>query len=595
MKKYIFCFCLFCTFSIQLFSQNNAWRNKVAPEILAAFNRGEQADLLVAFEEQADLNRATTIHSKSAKAHYVFSRLQETSRRTQARAMEILQRHNAAGNTLFLVNALAISKADATLAQQLAALPEVRFVCYDPWVYFSGASETTVESVTERNSIEWGVDNVGAPAVWALGYDGQGITVGGADTGYEWGHPALKAHYRGWNPADSSAEHQYNWHDAIREYSPLNFDTLGNPGVNPCGFDSPQPCDDNRHGTHTMGTIAGDDGMGNQIGVAPGAKWIGCRNMERGFGKPSSYIECFQWFLAPTDLGGLNADPDKAPHVINNSWYCDYIEGCTDTTVNELIHDAVINLKKSGVMVVVSNGNFGKECATTSGAPAYFEESFSVGSIQITNEISNFSSRGPVIIDGSDRLKPNISAPGSDVRSSVPNGNYELLSGTSMAGPHVVGVVALILSARPDLAGEVDLLEDFIEQTAFPLYDTISCGTVSGSLIPNNTFGFGRIDALAAVRAALGYEISSTRNVWPVIATVAPNPVAAEALFTIENLSGKSTIELFSADGKLVFSQKWLATTHETVRIPMEKQPSGIYFWQIIAENGVASGKLLKE
>jgi subtilisin family serine protease len=489
--------------------------------------------LLVAFREQADLGGARQIRGKEAKARFVFDRLLATAQRSQARAMQLLNEHNTGGNTLFIANALSVDAATTELVRQLALLPEVKQISADPWIFFHGPAETQGASVAERNGVEWGVAHVHAPEVWSLGFSGQGITVGGADTGYEWTHPALKGKYRGWDQSSSTADHQYNWHDAIHDYSPLNLDTAGNPiGTNPCGLSAQEPCDDHFHGTHTMGTMTGDDGLGNQVGVAPGARWVGCRNMERGWGRPSSYLECFQWFLAPTDLGGQNADPAKAPHVINNSWYCDYVEGCTDLSISEILHDAVINLKASGVFVVVSNGNFGSGCATTYGPPAYFEESFSVGAIRSNDTIANFSSRGPVTIDGSNRLKPNISAPGVRVRSSTLGGQYGGASGTSMAGPHVAGVVALVLSARPDLAGEVELLEDFLEETAYPLYDFIDCGDVSGTAVPNNTYGYGGVDALAAVQKALAYTPSSADQptLAGIRAVVTPNPARAEAL-----------------------------------------------------------------
>jgi subtilisin family serine protease len=597
MKNILLIFLLLNGSTIHLFGQNTlAWRNKVAPEILAALNRAESSDVLVAFHEQADLTGASNIHGKNAKAHYVFSRLQQTAQKTQKHALRILQANNTGGNTLFLVNALAIKNASETVIRQLAQLPEVQFVGYDPWIFFSGPESIAAASMTNRNSIEWGVERVNAPAVWALGYTGQGITVGGADTGYEWAHPAIQPHYRGWNMANNSADHPYNWHDAIHDYSPLNLDTLGNPvGLNPCGLNAQAPCDDNAHGTHTMGTMTGDDGLGNQIGVAPGATWIGCRNMERGWGRPSTYLECFQWFLAPTDLGGQNPNPEKAPHVINNSWYCDYVEGCTDTTINELLHVAVNNLRASGVMVVVSNGNFGSACATTYGAPAYFEESFSVGSFRSNDTISGFSSRGPVVIDLSNRIKPNISAPGQNVRSSVLNGGYQNFSGTSMAGPHVVGVVALILSARPDLAGEVDLLEDILERQAIPAYAEVACGNLPADAIPNNSYGFGRIDALASVREALTFSPVLTPSTPVASASVAPNPVSGDAFFKLENLRGNTTLEVFAADGKRVFCKSWLAISHDVVRAPLVGCSTGLYFWKVSSESGVASGKLVKE
>ena len=108
-------------------------------------------------------------------------------------------------------------------------------------------------------TIEPGIPYTHAPDVWALGFRGQGITIGGADTGQRWTHNALKPHYRGWDGV--TADHNYNWHDAIH-------DSVGNP----CGNDSRFPCDDLGHGTHTIGTAIGDDGMGNQIGMAPSSE-----------------------------------------------------------------------------------------------------------------------------------------------------------------------------------------------------------------------------------------------------------------------------------------------------------------------------------
>ena len=122
------------------------------------------------------------------------------------------------------------------------------------------------------SAIEWNITKVNAPSVWAAGYTGQGAVVAGQDTGYQWDHPALKGKYRGWD--GSTASHDYNWHDSIHS------------GGGVCGANSLFPCDDSQHGTHTMGTMVGDDGLANQIGMAPGAKWIGCRNMDQGNGTP---------------------------------------------------------------------------------------------------------------------------------------------------------------------------------------------------------------------------------------------------------------------------------------------------------------------
>jgi subtilisin family serine protease len=325
--------------------------------------------------------------------------------------------------------------------------------------------------------------------VWALGYTGQGVVVGGQDTGYQWNHPALINHYRGWD--GTNANHNYNWHDAIHGLNPHNT------GNNPCGYNLTAPCDDNSHGTHTMGTMVGDDGAGNQIGMAPGAKWIGCRNMERGWGTPATYTECFQWFVAPTDLNGQNPDPSKAPDVINDSWYCPPAEGCADPLI---LQSVVENVRAAGIVVVFAAGNSGSGCSSINAPGAMYDASFTVGATDSGDNIAGFSSRGPVTVDGSNRLKPNVSAPGVNIRSSVPVNSYASgWSGTSMAGPHVVGLVALLLSAHPELRGQVDTIEHIIESSAVPRTDSQSCGDIPGTDVPNNTYGWGRVDALAAL------------------------------------------------------------------------------------------------
>lgn len=555
--------------------------------------RGELADALVIFSEKPDISKAREMSGKSAKAQFVYQTLHQTAARSQKTALELVRKFDAEANTLFLVNALAVANARPELLLMLAELPEVAGISADPWVKFEGplAQESNAAPIKERNGVEWGIAKIQAPEVWTLGYTGQGITIGGADTGYDWQHPAILKKYRGY----TNNQHDYNWHDAIHEFSPLNYDTSGNPGVNPCGLDAQAPCDDNSHGTHTMGTMTGDDEAGNMIGVAPGAQWIGCRNMERGWGKPSSYIECFQWFLAPTDIGGQNPDPGKAPHVINNSWYCSQEEGCTDHNVNDLLRTAVVNLKESGVVVVVSNGNTGSACGTTYGPPAYFEESFSIGSTRFDDLISPYSSRGPVWIDGSYRIKPNVSAPGQDVRSCIPGGNYANFSGTSMAGPHVAGVVALMISANPAIAGYVEDIEDILEETSVFLTDTLDCDNNSGVARPNHAYGWGRVDALAAVQAAQAWEapVNSTNNPLKLAAEVSPNPATDAVWFRFDQLKGETTLEILNQEGKQILLQQWQALGSESRRIDLQGQPSGIYFWKLQSGNGMLSGKMV--
>jgi subtilisin family serine protease len=348
---------------------------------------------------------------------------------------------------------------------------------------------TDHEIRVRHEAVEWGPSKVNAPAVWAQGDFGQGALVAGADTGYQWNHPALINQYAGWNGA--AADHAYHWHDAIHEAM--------SGGSNPCGYDSPAPCDDDSHGTHTMGTMVGDDGLGNQIGIAPQARWIGCRNMERGIGSPATYIECFEWFIAPTDANGENPDPGRAPDVIGNSWSCPGSEGCNTTTI-PLLEEAVDATHAAGILVVVAAGNSGPGCGTASGAPASFANALTVGATASNDGIASFSSRGPTLTG---LLKPDVVAPGVGVRSSVPYSAYATFQGTSMATPHVAGVAALVLTANPYLKRQPDQLAFMLMQTAVPIASTQNCGAYPGAQIPNAVYGHGRVDASAAYTLAI--------------------------------------------------------------------------------------------
>ena len=208
---------------------------------------------------------------------------------------------------------------------------------------------------------------------------------------------------------------------------------------------------------------------------------------ERGNGTPTTYSECFEWFIAPTDLNDENPDPSKAPHVINNSWSVRRARAARRRTSLQTV---VENTRAAGILVAVSAGNAGPGCSSVNTPAAIYDASFTVGATNNSDVIASFSSRGPVTVDGSNRLKPDISAPGVSVRSSVPGTGYSFLSGTSMAGPHVAGMTGLLVSAAHCWAGDVDELEQHMIDSALGLTSSQNCGG-SGNNIPNNTFGYG--------------------------------------------------------------------------------------------------------
>src|SRR5690606_27007554 len=221
----------------------------------------------------------------------VYAELSRTANETQGPLLAFLSNKQAPARRLVIVNAIRTEgRMDLILA--VAARTDVARILADPAIRAAEPIDWRQSDGTPRAGIEWGIDMINADEVWAMGYSGQGVVVGGQDTGYDWAHPALKNKYRGYVAEADTADHNYNWHDAIHEINPFNADS-----INPCGLDSKVPCDDNGHGTHTMGTMIGLDGP-NQIGVAPEATWCACRNMERGWGTPFTYLECFEWFLA---------------------------------------------------------------------------------------------------------------------------------------------------------------------------------------------------------------------------------------------------------------------------------------------------------
>jgi serine protease AprX len=481
-----------------LFLPALAAETKLDPRLFAGKAAGEPASFLVVMREQADLSGAEAFREKAEKGRFVFEALRAQAETAQAPLRAALDAAGIRYHSFYLVNMIEV-EGDRSLAEELASRDDVSTLAPNPEVRLepepviereSGAlpSASTLTPAA-ASAVEPNIAKVGAPSVWSRGFTGQGIVVGMADTGTAWEHPVLKSHYRGFN--GTAVSHDYNWHDAIHNATPAN----------PCGSDAPAPCDDNSHGTATASLAVGDDGAGNQLGMAPGARFISCRNMDQGAGTPARYTECFQFFLAPTDHNGGNPRPDLAAHVINNSWGCPQSEGCTDPLVLEAV---IENVRSAGIVVVVSAGNGGPLCSTISDVPAFYDASFSIGATTLTDTIASFSSRGPITADGSNRLKPDICAPGQGLRVALPPDSYGSgFSGTSGSAPEVAGAVALLWSAAPQLIGQVAATTSVLERTAVPLTSTQDCGGFSGASVPNPVFGWGRLDVAAAVTASV--------------------------------------------------------------------------------------------
>ena len=430
---------------------------------------------LIILKEQADLGLVADIPTREGKLVFLYTLLAETAAGSQEEIRADLDEMNLTYRPYYLVNMIRVDGTQRGM-DEFAARPDVAQVMLNPnvreypvrWkIPYAGPAD-------EAQDTPWGVDRIDAELVWELGITGEGIVVAGQDSGYDWEHPALQDSYRGWD--GQNVDHDRNWHDA--------WD------------DRPDAFDDDTHGTHTLGTA-----VGNEVGVAPDARWIGCRNMRHGLGNPGSYVECMEFFLAPYPAGGdpfHDGDPLLAPHVVNNSWGCPPMEGCVGP---EPIRTAVEVLRAAGIMMVVSAGNDGPACSTV-WVPASEDAVFSVGASDREDSVVDFSSRGPT---PEGLIKPDVLAPGVEIRSSVPDGAYAGAGGTSMAGPHVAGLVALLWSANPDLIGDIDRTEQIIIETAQVAYPRPGevCSLDQPGQAPNNVYGYGIVDALAAVEAAL--------------------------------------------------------------------------------------------
>lgn len=465
----------------------------VDPRVLQDTADGAVGNFIVVLKAQAQTKTiAAATQDSMAKGRVVYGALKSIADATQPSVRAQLDALGVKYTPFYVVNAIAVQGNRASV-DALAARGDVQAIEPDR-TFRVPLEQPSSRAVSAPATIEWNLGKINAPALWNLGYTGQGSVYANADTGVQWEHPALKAHYRGWNGA--TANHNFNWWDAIK--------TQINPAGNICGYDLQAPCDDYGHGTHTLGTGIGDDGAGNQIGVAPGAKWIACRNMDNGVGRPSTYIGCFQFFLAPTDLNGDNANPDLRPDAVGNSYTCPLGPPPSgEECAIDSLQSAITNLRAAGIFMAVSAGNSGPSCSTIAEPPAVYELSITVGATDSNDNIASFSSRGPVTLNGITLTKPNLVAPGANVRSSIPGNNYSSMSGTSMASPHVAGAVALLWSAFPQLRRKVDVTEYLLEQSAAQLTTTQGCGGDASSQVPNNVYGYGRIDVMAAYNLAL--------------------------------------------------------------------------------------------
>ncbi|MEC0135365.1 S8 family serine peptidase [Paenibacillus macerans] len=477
---------------------------KIDDKLTTQFKQDDYVTYLVKLKEQTDTasvsklalqkaatEKATPSAAKLSARTSVISALRETASRTQFSLENYLRQEQKSGEvkdykSYFIVNAMAVTSTKEVL-DQIALFPEVEKILPNEERFLDkveidkqeaaagqgtsvkdAAADNAGAAAVKPSSVEWNIAQVNAPEVWAQGIDGTGIVVANLDTGVEYTHPALRAKWRGFDAAGNIVNPELSWYDP-HSHASLPADTHG-------------------HGTHTMGTMVGSEPDGsNQIGVAPGAKWIAVRIFN-----PSTtdaiILDGGQWLLAPVDAEG-NLHPELAPDVVNNSWG-------GGSGLDEWYRPVVQAWRDAQIFPEFSAGNVDEDNPGGPGSvanPANYPEAFATGATDINRNLADFSLLGPSPYG---EIKPEVSAPGVNIRSSVPGGGYEGgWNGTSMAGPHTTAIAALLLQANHSLT--VDQLEEVLTSTATPRTDSQFPNT------PNNGYGHGIVNALDAVGSVL--------------------------------------------------------------------------------------------
>ena len=406
----------------------------------------------------------------------------EIAAQSQTEVLSILNRGKIEGRVLeaesfYIANGVHTVVTDAEILRELIALKTVKSITSNGRIYeikpiknVKGQSRKSVIFVPDEREIEWGVSQVHADKVWEeFNVSGAGITVGIIDTGVNYKLPALKNAYKGYDKETDTFDTQY-YKDFV--------DGLGEPAASPT----------NDHGSHVAGTICGREGDNlNQIGVAPAAKFISARAIGDQGGATADLLAAAQWML------------EKKPDIINNSWG-------GDADNNEWFLEVAETWRKNGILAIFAAGNQGAGEPVpglgTIANPGNMPNVFAVGANDINKKLGTFSKKGPSAFSSiKDKIKPDVVAPGVQVRSVDASGNYVSWNGTSMAAPHVAGVAALIKSANKNLTPEQ--IEKLMIDTAEPLTDN------KFNKAPNMAYGNGLVNAYDAIAVMKGREMGS--------------------------------------------------------------------------------------
>ncbi|MCE4625726.1 MAG: carboxypeptidase regulatory-like domain-containing protein [Desulfurococcales archaeon] len=469
-------------------TSSNAWQYKFHPTLLSKVLSGEISDddvvtVFFRLQELPDYTKAVVAghHDMAVNA------LKNWAKMTQAQFIPEVYKHGGEVLNTFWIDNLVLVRAKMSVVKQLAEDPLVVEVLENFKVHVLDPVEKEQLNVRPGQEVEsWGIFKIDAPGAWALGYTGEGVRIAVLDTGVDITHPALQGKMLTLDP--TSPYYPGGW---------MEFDENGNPVLS-------SPHDTHGHGTHTSGTALGGDTENILIGVAPGATLMHGLVLPGGGGTFAQVLAGIEWAVDPyyidPDTGQLV--PTNLPaHVISMSL------GASGYYGDDLFPGIEAALL-ANIVVVAAIGNDGQG---TSSNPGNIWGVFGVGATDQYDNVAYFSS-GEVVnwpnppsewpfygYYPSQYIKPDFSAPGVSITSSVPGGGYEAWSGTSMATPHVAGTVALIYQAT-------GWYEEPVPDTPERIYEILKNTSLDlGDPGQDTEYGWGRINASAAVALAEQY------------------------------------------------------------------------------------------
>lgn len=417
-------------------------------------DRSIRLDIIVTMQEGTDAvleEVSVRFASRSKKIKNLKDRLEGHSRRSQLSVIDLLSASDDMfdrSESFWLTNQIVVYKATWKLIKRLRRLtsvmdvaPESIFPLFNP-VQINPSGDTTAPS-------NWNTAHIRAPEIWSSGYTGAGVVVGSIDTGVRASHEALRSTFRS----------THNWYDPETKSS--------------------TPYDATGHGTHVMGIISGNNG----IGVAPDVRWITCKGCRSTGCVVSDLLACFQFMLCPTKWDGTGKDCSKAPDVVNNSWGA----GQGITTFNSVINA----WRSAGIIPVFASGNTGPSCGSVV-SPGDNTNVITVGATDMSDQLGSYSGKGPTTKGA---IKPDLVAPGSSITSSCfkSDTDFCVKSGTSMSTPHVSGAIALYLSKFAN-ATYATVRTQFQSTTFRSPLSSAGSACSNTSLFPNSDYGFGRIN-----------------------------------------------------------------------------------------------------